>query len=163
MENKIKRLRNNIDSLIAFNDVIKSKSESPYITEVILAFRSLQMAKGHLGKCLSCLGEQTPYTEASTVEEIPGKPQIDVIRRDTFAKSYNNLNALQLINLTRNEVKIVSDNVWNIYCMNNRTDVTNGKFDIHLVEAFKKLEEASMYYGLALRVMKDTHDQQLVS
>jgi len=70
MEDRIKQLRDNIDSLIDFNDVVKSKSTNAFIA-----------------------------------------------------------------------------------------DVTNGKFDVHLVEAFKKLEEASMAYGFALRSMKDHFDK----
>lgn len=159
MEDRIKQLRDNIDSLIDFNDVVKSKSTNAFIADVTLAFRHLQMAKGHLGKCLGCLGEPTPYTQADKVEDIPGNPTINEVRRNTFAKSYIDLNALQLINMTRIDIKNISDNVWNLYCFNDRTDVTNGKFDVHLVEAFKKLEEASMAYGFALRSMKDHFDK----
>lgn len=133
------------DSRLKCDELMQTAAFIKSTAETTLAWRSLQMGKGWLGKVKAAFGEQNPYTPAQEAKDIP-----------PVAEKYEgelNLSGDKLndINFMRDEIEkvIVSFDPYS----RNMTSGDLGKKEIDY--ALKHLAEAKMWYGFELSNMRD--------
>lgn len=160
MIEKIKELRLEVDMLIQYAYTIKSTkivSETsvtpvPYIEEATLAYRSLQMAKGWLGKVLNYLGKETPYAVVSEVKDIP--PTAEVYDKPFDIPSDTLIQLNDIREKIESEVEYVNF-LESAYIANAFTGEVDGEVVQCVRLAWQHLSEAKMWYGFCLGILRD--------
>lgn len=138
---QIKTFRREGDKLIKMSFKLKSSPETT------LAWRSLQMAKGWLGKSLGELGDTSPYHPADTIANIPPTAEVYDGGLDLSSDKLTNINTMRANIETL--IKAINKNI------------SSSKVNVKSLEyVLQHLAEAKMWYGYELEALRHANNNQ---
>lgn len=138
----IKDLRVKIDASLKLAELIKRSSEST------LAFRSLQLGKGWLGKYLKYDYDGNDYEVVTKISEIPET-------KDTSTPLEESSDYLSTVNNQRKYIQSLIEEVEELLQLNNNFWTSKC-----LNASWIELNNASMWYGFELQRLKRENDSK---
>jgi hypothetical protein len=151
---KIKQLRLEIDKYINSVSLLQTSRE------VSLAFTNLQRAKMWLGRCLTALGDTTPYTQADNskndvIENQAEHTSNDLAEEFSSALS-NNVSGYRQTTLVKEFRSIIQKTLDNftIQIKGDETEANLDELNVYLQQSKLALEEAKMWLGLELDAIR---------
>lgn len=140
-------LRTDLFALIT--EVAKHKISA----EMTLAYRSLQLGRGWLGKAKGVLGEETPYTVVDNVADIPKTADANITKVYVTQPDH-----LAYVNVFRKELKkIIADLINADFsdAPSSEDPMFWSKLNACVASSWSNLEEASMWLGFELERLRE--------